>query len=851
MTGTRSVLKLLVLIGLMLIAAPRVASADMKDDLQEGDRHFDDANWKKAGAAYDRAIKAYPTQVPAEAYGKRAAVYFNLKDFEGGLAFVQNKAKKQYPNAPEVLEYEAVILWQLGKKGDAITVAEKVAAAKPSAWTVQILLGDYYAPRDSAKTADAYTAYLQARPAELEGQDVVPRIRLGFAHLDLARTALGDRDGKAAKVSYGQAVSQFEILLRKHGKAGRAVVNANNGLCAGYTGLGKYDQAITVCEQIVRDPKKIDGNGSVWFNLGKAYFEKKQYARGRTAATEYTKLRPKEARGYILIGDAYFEERNYPLALEQYQRAEKLLRADQSSLTVSLAIKQGKTYLRLPFTGAGVNPNLQLAIDKLENGLEAKPGDFKIAFELGKAYLAAKDDARALATTDRLITGKEFDKQSEGDRVQVLTIAAKALYNQGKLKEARTRFEMAFAIRGKDVGVKRGLVQAINVQAYQAFTKQDYKATAKLLDEAIEVDANVPTTNLNLAVLAIAQGDCGEGQKLIAKIQGAKGYELAYERLLARTYLCIDKPDRQKAAEHYAAAYTEVKKVQNNLIQAEIFTEWAPLIMESNIDDAVSKLEDAVQFSAQEPKIREAAKRNLAVALFKRGWRNLKDRKAGEAVSDFERANREPSLLKGTEPLAFEFSYAYALLDKGESTEAAKIFKGLAGKGNQNTYLKAPYNKVGTTFFAAYANYRGGNIAQKQAAAKDFASIATGSNSAFAQTVKDLLASSWEYVAYDQWKTGKSGASKSLTSAAKYAEGDIQKRVEHNKAVLSMKAKDLKTFEDLGGTPPEALVNAGILYDQAGKPKDAYEAWTKAVAKGADGKDVKKWIDAKKRIYGY
>jgi len=851
---TRKLIPLFVLIGLVLCVQQRVAHADLKDDLEEGDRYFNERNWKKAAAAYDRAIKSYPTQVEPAAYGKRAAIFFNQQDFDGGLAFIRDRAKKQYPNAPEVLEYEALILWQLDKKADAIAIAEKVAAAKKTAWTVQILLGDYYAPRDSGKTAAAYAAYLESRPAELEKQDVLPRIRLGLAYLDLARTALGDHDGKTAKADYTLAVSQFDILLRKHGKVGRAVTNANNGLCAGYTGLGKYDQAITVCEQIVRDPNKVDSNGSVWFNLGKAYFEKKQYARGRTAATEYTKKRPKEARGYILIGDAYFEERNYPLALEQYQRAEQLVRADQASLKVGLAIKQGKTYLRLPFNGTGANPNLQLAIDKLENGLEANPGDFTLSLELGRAYLLSKDDAKALATTDRLINGKAFDRQSDGTRVEVLSVAARALYNQAKLKDARVRFEAAFSIRPKDVNVKRGLVQTINFQAYQAFNKQDYKATAKLLDEAAEVDPTIPTTNLDRAVLAIAQGECGEGQKHLMKLNGVKGYELAYERLIARTYLCIEKPDRKKAAEHYAAAFTEVKKVQNNLIQAEIFTEWAPLIMDTNVDDAVSKLEDAVQFSAQEPRIRDAAKRNLAVALFKRGWKNLKDRKFSDAVSDFERANREPALLKGTESLAFEFSLAYAMLEKGgdSTSDAAKMFKSLAGKGNQSSYLKAPYSKVGTTFFAAYANYRGGNAAAKQAAAKDFAGLSAGSNASFAAKIKDLLASSWEYVAYDAWRNGKSGAAgKALTSAAKYAENDIKKRVSHNKAVLSMKSKDLSTFQDLGDTPPEALVNAGILLDQAGKAEEAYEAWKKAVAKGADGKDVKKWIDAKKRIYGF
>src|SRR5947207_374473 len=125
------------------------ALAQVEDDLREGDSYFDDGDWRKAAAAFDRAISKFPTQVPAEAYGK--------------------------------------------------------------------------------------------------------------------------------------AATQLETVEKKFGKKPNAVVNADNGLCGAYTGLRRYDQAITVCERIIQDPKKIDSNGSVWFNLGTAYLAKHQPAKARTA----------------------------------------------------------------------------------------------------------------------------------------------------------------------------------------------------------------------------------------------------------------------------------------------------------------------------------------------------------------------------------------------------------------------------------------------------------------------------------------------------------------------------------------------------------------------------------------
>ena len=101
------------------------------------------------------------------------------------------------------------------------------------------------------------------------------------------------------------------------------------------------------------------------------------------------------------------------------------------------------------------------------------------------------------------------------------------------------------------------------------------------------------------------------------------------------------------------------------------------------------------------------------------------------------------------------------------------------------------------------------------------------------------------------WRSRRRRDLKALQSAAKFADDDIRRRVTMNRAVLSLGKDQLKTLEDLNGTPPEALVNLGILYEQAGRPKDAYEAWTKAKARGVNAKDLQKWIDNKKRFYGF
>ena len=72
-----------------------------------------------------------------------------------------------------------------------------------------------------------------------------------------------------------------------------------------------------------------------------------------------------------------------------------------------------------------------------------------------------------------------------------------------------------------------------------------------------------------------------------------------------------------------------------------------------------------------------------------------------------------------------------------------------------------------------------------------------------------------------------------------------------DRAALALDKNKVDELEALGGNPAESLVDLGIVYDMLGKPKEAFDAWNKAKARGVNAKDLQKWIDAKKRIYGF
>jgi len=158
---------------------------------------------------------------PARCRPRRTAsaprIFIILKDYKGGLDFI-DRAKARYPSAPEVLEQEALILWETDRKEEAIKVAETVVATRPQAFTNQKLIGEYYAPRDPGRTVAAYEHYLANRPADLEAGDVLPRVRLGFAYLATARLAIADGDDARAEQLFGKAADQFDLVQRKFGK---------------------------------------------------------------------------------------------------------------------------------------------------------------------------------------------------------------------------------------------------------------------------------------------------------------------------------------------------------------------------------------------------------------------------------------------------------------------------------------------------------------------------------------------------------------------------------------------------------------------------------------------------------
>jgi len=505
---------------IVAVLATAGTAAAQEQELAAGDRAFDRGQLVKAARAYDRAIREFPGQVPAEAYGKRAAIFILARDYAAGLRFIDQIASAQHPNAAAVLEQRALILWALNRRADAVAVAEKVAAKQPKTFAVQQLIGQYYSQSNPKRAVRALRSYFAHRPRELADDDALPRLRLGFALLALA-------DPAAATV-------QFDLVLSRFRSDRIARVNATNGLCAAHTAASRYDAAIAICSRITSRLADVDARASVWYNLARAYLGKRRHGDARRAARRYLRARPKQGKGYLLIGDTFLGERKPKQALRQFLEAEK--RPLSSPERAQLGIRLGLTYRRLG--------QITKALGKLDQALARDPTNPELRLELGAALLSAAAAERSKtkrAAFDRRaaqVAALGFRSASKTQLLELRVVAARAEYNLGRLERSEAHYRAALAQAPRSARVRVGLTQAINRRAAVAFAAGKRERAAELSRAALEVSPRSPTAHRNLAVLMIAQGKCAAAAPHVAAIAKVRSQAMAYHRLGGRVALC-------------------------------------------------------------------------------------------------------------------------------------------------------------------------------------------------------------------------------------------------------------------------------------------------------------------------
>ena len=566
-------------------------------------------------------------------------------------------------------------------------------------------------------------------------------------------------------------------------------------------------------------------------------------------------MRKNEARGYILIGDTYFADRDWTSALEQYLRAEKLLKPNQAREQVQLSIQLGKTYRRLPAPASGANPNLALAIEKLAGALQREPDEHRARDRARRRVpRGASRTRKAAALTDQLLAGAELAKAPAETRASVLVIAGKALFNQRKLKEARQRFEAAQQLRPSDVrssarsciddqraGVRR---RARTTRRAQALLEQ-----ALAIDPALAGDADQPRGARDRARRLRRRA-----QRSSSKLEERPRPRRRRAHAPARAHVPVRRasPIRRRRPRRTPPPRRRRRRRTPRSRSPRSTPSGRRCTWDTDLDGASTSSRSRCRPSAQDPEIgagREAQPRARAVpprleadarGQGRRGRARLRARDPRPGRAQGHRAARVRVLATRSRCS----TPAAPPRPRSCSSRSPR-------KGNQGAYLKAPYAKVGAQFFAAYANYRTGTLAARQQAAAELAKLENERGSA--TSCASCSRRAGRSIAYEQWRARPDRRGAQVARERREVR-ERRRRSAASRSTGRARARQGRpaALEALGGNPPEALVNLGILYDHARPARRTPTTRGRSgKARGVQTRDLQKWIDAKKRIYGY
>lgn len=140
-----------------------------------------------------------------------------------------------------------------------------------------------------------------------------------------------------------------------------------------YMSAGNYKSAVAQFERVLKINKKYP---RVYYNMGLASLESKDYDKAITMATQEKNINPNIAEPYILAAEAYTKLGQYQSCASEYQKA--IVRRSQGAAGAEIYINMAHCY-RL--SGA-----LDAAIQMLDQAAQRESGNPEIYKELGAAF---------------------------------------------------------------------------------------------------------------------------------------------------------------------------------------------------------------------------------------------------------------------------------------------------------------------------------------------------------------------------------------------------------------------------------------------------------------------------------
>lgn len=347
---------------------------------------YEDRNWERAGATFDRLIAAHPDgELSGQAYNFRASTHIAMGNFDEALADFDGAIERSVVDPAvrdEMVFQKAWTLFRTEAYSSAVPAFLQIRTDNPDGPHADEALfwagESNYQVRRYDDAARQFTQYLQENP---NGE-----------HVDAARYALGWTFFKQAR--YDEAIRYFESFLAGYSGDDSFVPyreDARLRLGDSYFASKRYTEAVRVYRLAAADE-----NDYAQYQVGQAYKNAGDYA---SASREFAKLLAdyidsgwREEAQYSL-GDTYFQAQDYPAAVGAFEKL--IAESPTDPLAPKAQYSIGDAYFN--------SGELNRAVSAYRRVLEQYPrsvfaGD--AASSLLFAYVALDDEASADAFVD-------------------------------------------------------------------------------------------------------------------------------------------------------------------------------------------------------------------------------------------------------------------------------------------------------------------------------------------------------------------------------------------------------------------------------------------------------------------
>ncbi len=412
------------------------------------------------------------------------------------------------------------------------------------------------------------------------------------------------------------------------------------------------------------------------------------------------------------MGDILVEERDFSGAVGAYSAGVQLAPEDDA-----LRVRMARAQLSSKSYGA--------AITTLREVLARSPNDL---------------DAQAVLLEASVATNASWEKIEP--TVRSLTVATKSVAAQnavghasfvhGHDAEAETAYRNVLRLEPSSVAVAH-LVQVLNHRAVTLLGGgADNDAQGEpLLTEAERLSPTDSTTQHNLGVLQLARKKFGDAEATFTPLAKSLPNDASTHHLLARALAAQSKSGPAIVEYERAAQLAQQQKGGGGVELAGIDAELGPLYLDGDkLDAAVTALEQGLKEAegagAPGSALVTVLQRNLAIAHLRRGLTRLREGKRGEdAFVDLTRALEAPkNVLAAKELAAADCGLGFAALATNRIAPAQEAFSRALTLGGCS--LRPPYDKLGLSFFAAYAAYRDAQSpAKREGSIRTFSQLST------------------------------------------------------------------------------------------------------------------------------